>query len=161
MTHCDRLLEALADGRAHSTSDLHRRCGNMIVHSRIADLRKKGHDILHEHVPGKKGAAAHRYTWVDAPARPAQQSFNLTTDEIAPRTENERFRIFRVRDGGHPEIVCTVSSPEAVGVALCRLGDEGEFDDYCVGIQDALDRWDAKQGKYVGRWIVKPWQGRD
>jgi hypothetical protein len=132
----------------------------MILHSRIADLRKKGHDILHEHVPGKRGAAAHRYTWVDAPPQPAQQSFNLTTDEIAPRTEAERYRIFRVKDAGAPEIVATVASREAVGVAICRLGEEGEFDDFCIGVQDALDRWDAKQGKYVGKWLVLPWVGR-
>lgn len=43
MTHCERILDVLADGKWHSTSNIHRRAGNMIIHSRIADLRKKGH----------------------------------------------------------------------------------------------------------------------
>lgn len=86
--------------------------------------------------------------------------FCLDTDMIAPRCESERYRIFRVKDGGKPEIVATVRSPEAVGVAICILGEEGMFDDYCLGVQDALDHIDEKTGKWTGKWLVLPWQAQ-
>jgi hypothetical protein len=159
MSQGARVLEVLADGKPHSVPDIHRKAGTMRLNSRVADLRKQGHNIVCEHVKGKTGASAYRYTWIDAPPQPATVpgQLTLTTDEIAPRTENERYRLFRVRNGGPPEIVCTVSSPEAVGVALCTLGAEGEWDDVCVGVQDALSRFDNKQQKWVGKWLVKPW----
>lgn len=43
MTDCDRLLAVLQDGRPHSHSELYGL--GMIVHSRVADLRAKGHNI--------------------------------------------------------------------------------------------------------------------
>lgn len=89
-----------------------------------------------------------------------QTRFCLDTDMIAPRTESERYRIFRVKDAGKPEIVATTASPEGVGVALCLLGEEGMFDDYCVGVQDARDHIDFKTGNWVGKWLVLPWQAQ-
>lgn len=44
MTDCDRLLAALSDGREHEARELYRL--GMIVHSRAADLRRKGHRIV-------------------------------------------------------------------------------------------------------------------
>lgn len=168
-THCGRLLAVLEDGRWHTTSNLYRRAGNMIVHSRIADLRAKGYRIEHDTVPGRgTGARAHRYIWLDAPTQtePEQIQFALDTDTIAPRVPSERYRIFRVKNGGDPEIVGTVGSLEAIGPALKYWGEEGMFDDYCVGIQDSMARWqgvdsergDTRFGRWVGDWIVKPWQ---
>jgi hypothetical protein len=43
VTDCERLLEALSDGRPKSHRELY--ALGMIVHSRVSDLRKKGHDI--------------------------------------------------------------------------------------------------------------------
>lgn len=43
MTHCDRLLAVLADGKPHDHHELY--ALNMIVHSRVADLRRKGFEI--------------------------------------------------------------------------------------------------------------------
>ena len=148
-----RVLAVLADGKPHSVPEIHRKAGTMRLNSRVADLRKQGHDIVCEHVKGKTGAAAYRYTWVDAPPQAPTDNgqMRLTTDEIAPRTENERYRIFRVKNGGAPEIVATVGSPEAVGVALCTLGEEGMFDDYCVGLQNALPEDEERA------WTIKPW----
>ncbi len=161
-THCGKVLAALADGAPHTTRQLYRECGPMILHSRIADLRKKGYRIHCEHIDGKgTGAAAYRYTWLDAPAPSGgngQAQMAITTDEIAPRVPEERYRIFKVVNGGPPEIVATVPTLEAIGPALYTLGTEGEFDDACLGLQDALDRFDDKQDRYVGRWILKPWQ---
>lgn len=44
MTHCDQLLQVLSDGRPHDHRQLY--ALGMIVHSRVADLRDKGHTIL-------------------------------------------------------------------------------------------------------------------
>lgn len=43
MTDCARLLEVLSDGKPHGHTELYGL--GMIVHSRIADLRKRGHAI--------------------------------------------------------------------------------------------------------------------
>lgn len=45
MTHCDRLLDVLSDGNEHDHLELYRL--GMIVHSRVADLRKRGYLIEH------------------------------------------------------------------------------------------------------------------
>lgn len=155
-----RVLAVLADGKPHSVPEIHRRAGTMRLNSRVADLRKQGHTIVCEHVKGKTGAAAYRYTWVDAPPQTETNGaqLTLTTDEIAPRRPEERYRLFRVRNGGAPEIVATCATQAQVGTALCLLGEEGMFDDYCVGVQDALSRYDDQKQQWVGKWLVKPWQ---
>jgi hypothetical protein len=38
--------------------------GPMILHSRISDLRKKGHNVEGRHVPGKTGAEGYEYRLV-------------------------------------------------------------------------------------------------
>jgi hypothetical protein len=45
VTHCDQLLQVLSDGRPHDHRQLY--ALGMIVHSRVADLRKRGHSITH------------------------------------------------------------------------------------------------------------------
>lgn len=160
-THCGRVLAALADGKPHTTRQLYREAGPMILHSRVAELRKKGYRIECEHIKGKTtGAGAYRYTWIDAPpsSNGDDTQLRITTDEIAPRVPAERYRIFRVVNGGPPEIVATVGTLAEIGPALFTLGTEGEFDNACLGLQDALSRWDDKQGKYVGQWFVLPYQ---
>lgn len=42
-THTERLLVALSDGKPHSHHELYGL--HMIVHSRVSDLRRKGHTI--------------------------------------------------------------------------------------------------------------------
>lgn len=42
-THCTRLLDVLADGKPHDHLSLYRL--NMIVHSRVSELRKRGYRI--------------------------------------------------------------------------------------------------------------------
>lgn len=42
-THCDRVLGLLSDGRPHSHHELYDL--HVIAHSRISDLRRKGHAI--------------------------------------------------------------------------------------------------------------------
>jgi hypothetical protein len=73
--------------------------------------------------------------------------------EHYPRTERERYRIVRLappyRRGSH-ETVCTCATPEAVGVALVILSQEGEFDGCRVGVLDTL----APVGH---AWILLPY----
>lgn len=64
-----RLLEVLADGRWHVSTELHERCGYMRTNSRIAELRSHGHAILGESVPGKTGTDGYRYRLVTEPTQ--------------------------------------------------------------------------------------------
>lgn len=61
-----RVAQVLLDGRWHTASDIHRRCGFMRLNSRIAALRKsRGWDIVCERIPGEKiGPNAYRYRLV-------------------------------------------------------------------------------------------------
>lgn len=154
-----RVLEILKDGKPHSVPEIHQKAGTMRLNSRIADLRKQGHTIVCERVKGKKGAAAYQYQLLTSGGEILRKQGQLTlnTDDVAPRVASERYRIFRVKDGGDPEIVATVRSLSALGGALYKLGLEGEFDDYVVGLQDAMDHRD-KDKKWVGKWFVLPWQ---
>jgi hypothetical protein len=60
------LLSILEDGAQHSQAELLRRsfqergCG-LTIHSRIADLRKQGHYIICDRVPGKTRGEAWTY----------------------------------------------------------------------------------------------------
>jgi hypothetical protein len=67
----------------------------------------------------------------------------------------QRFRIYRLCPGDtEPELVATCASEEAVGVALCTLAREGEFDpmngDCAIGILD-------EAGETGRKWLIKPW----
>lgn len=86
-----------------------------------------------------------------------EPEFVLDGDVIAPRTKNERYRIYRVKDGGAPELIATCRTQGSVGVTLCTLGAEGEFLDYCVGVLDSMDHKDSS-GQWIGKWLVLPWQ---
>lgn len=73
MTHCQRILHALRDGEFHTTAALYREVGPCILHSRVSDLRKRGHNVQGRHVPGQTGANGYEYrllpsvTYVDVP----------------------------------------------------------------------------------------------
>jgi hypothetical protein len=67
----------------------------------------------------------------------------------------QRYRIYRLCPGeSEPELMWTCASEEAVGVAICTGGREGEFDpsngDCSIGILDTF----APPGE---RWILRPW----
>ena len=69
MSQSTRILAVLADGKPHSTAELYRRVGGMILHSRVAELRKRGYRISCEYVGGS-GAEAYVYTLEDSAAGP-------------------------------------------------------------------------------------------
>jgi len=68
-TDCEYLLELLDDEKPHSLNEILRRsffdrgCG-MTVHSRAADLRKQGYDVVNEQVHGAKRGDASVYRLV-------------------------------------------------------------------------------------------------
>jgi len=48
VSQCDRVLAVLRDGRKHTIEEIHERAGTMRLNSRVADLRRKGHVVLHK-----------------------------------------------------------------------------------------------------------------
>ena len=92
-------------------------------------------------------------------AMETKPSLVLDGDDIAPRTEEERYRIYRVKDGGAPDLVATAATPEEVGVCICLMGSEGMFDDCCLGVLDSMDHQD-KDEVWIGKWLVLPWMSK-
>lgn len=84
------------------------------------------------------------------------EDFVVDGEIVWPRTIKERYGIFRVKDGGEPDLVATCRTPGSVGATLCKLGEEEEFLDYCVGVMDGRHHKD-KHGKWIGKWLVLPW----
>jgi hypothetical protein len=68
MTDCEFLADVLKDGAWHSTAELlrysieERGCG-LTVHSRVSDLRARGHNVEYRRVRGQR-ASAHQYRFV-------------------------------------------------------------------------------------------------
>jgi len=55
-------------------------------------------------------------------------------------------------EGRTRQLVATMETPEAVGVALVTLGREGEFEECPVGLLET-----RPEGKTTGTWLIKPW----
>lgn len=88
------------------------------------------------------------------------EEFIVDGETVWPRTVKERYGIFRVRDGGHPDLVATCRTQGEIGTTLCRLGKEGEFLDTCIGIMDGRDHKNSK-GEWVGKWLILPWLSKE
>lgn len=87
MSHCDRILHALRDGQWHTTADLYRTVGPCILHSRISDLRKKGHTVEGRHVPGKTGADGYEYRLITEAKRVRPPVDHDASPEVVPAAE--------------------------------------------------------------------------
>lgn len=73
--------------------------------------------------------------------------------ELAPRDERNRYRIYRLRRG-ELQLLATTDSKAGVGVAICTLAEEDEFErDDAVGVLDCLARGPGKPGK----WRANPY----
>lgn len=71
-----------------------------------------------------------------------------TWEEFSGRGDPaQRFRIYCRAHDGTLSLVATCGSEEAVGVTICTLGREGEFDDCALGV--------LEDG---GSWIIRPWE---
>lgn len=86
----------------------------------------------------------------------ADKPFVVDGEEVWPRTIEQRYGIFRVKDGGRPDLVATCRTPGETGATIIRLGAEGTFEDHVLGVMDGRDHKD-KDGKWVGKWLVRPW----
>lgn len=81
---------------------------------------------------------------------------SIDWDDVSGRNDPaQRMRIYRLCPGEtEPELVATCGSEAAVGVALCTLGREGEFDvdegDCSIGILDT-------EGETGRKWLIRPW----
>jgi hypothetical protein len=65
VTHCGRILELLSDGRWHNHHELY--ALNVVAHSRIAELRERGHVIDHRRVVGADGEPDYLYQLISSP----------------------------------------------------------------------------------------------
>ena len=116
-----------------------------------------------------------------SPEKPSERESvpELSWEEHAPRTPENRFRIYRLCDcdacegtgrtdeyderglrircpvcrgeGKQRELVATAPTPEAAGLAIVTLGREGEFEDCPLGLLDTM-------GEVGQKWIIRPWQ---
>lgn len=88
MSQCSDILAVLVDGRQHSVAEIHQRAGFSRLNSRIADLRKRGHVITCDHVPGETGPKAYLYRLHESaesdgahpPQPPSPPQFEAVTD---------------------------------------------------------------------------------
>src|SRR3990167_6883886 len=78
LTHCEKVLALLADKEWHLAAELYRL--GCIAHSRIAELRSRGHVIECERCDGE-GAAAYRYRLLDAGLTEGDEDRSLGTDK--------------------------------------------------------------------------------
>jgi len=77
----------------------------------------------------------------------------LSWEEVSGRGDPaQRFRIYRLR-ASTLELVATCGTEAAVGVTLCTLAREGEWEAATVGVLDSL-------GEKGQKWIVSPFERR-
>lgn len=79
MTDCEFLLKVLADGREHTLTEilarsLNERGHGLTVHSRVSELRRRGHTIEHVTIPGAQRGAGHAYRLVASLAQPETEN---------------------------------------------------------------------------------------
>jgi hypothetical protein len=90
-----------------------------------------------------------RYKVPPMPIRLGKQS-DRRYDELVPRGEGpNRYRIYRLR-AGSLDLLAAAPDPEAFGVAIALLWEEGEMvGDDSVGVLDTATD--------PGHWIINPW----
>lgn len=62
MTQCEAILAALRRGEVVTPETAYRLCGTHALHSRISELRERGHEITTEMVETPTGKVVGRYT---------------------------------------------------------------------------------------------------
>lgn len=121
MSQCDTILALLAD-RPRTTREILREIP-CIVHSRIADLRKRGHNIICERRPGRTGADAYAYRLLDPPSASAADSPAVEVG-AAPFSPSVPERGRRPNPGDRGEACAECSHPDYdhVGWDCLRIG---------------------------------------
>lgn len=92
-------------------------------------------------------------------------TFVIDQDELWPRDEEHRYRIYAIRGAGrHPadrEVLCATATAEGIGAALVQLHEDEKAagrrlaDRGRIGVLDVL----GGDGG-AGDWIVLPWDRR-
>lgn len=151
-----RLLHALQDRAWHSTSDLDRSCGEIVVSATVTSLRNLGYTIEHRVLKGKaRPALANQYRLLNPPlALPATGTEKikrtiLDRDSI-PRTKANRYRIYRVL-AGKLELVAVCGDPCKLGKILIEYGARDEFTQSCLGLLDTYGTTSVS-----GTWLISP-----
>lgn len=67
----------------------------------------------------------------------------------------QRYRIYRLCPGEEdPDLMATCANEGAVGLALCTMAREGEFEpdngDCAIGVLDTM-------GEVGKKWLIRPW----
>lgn len=76
----------------------------------------------------------------------------LNWDDFSGRGDPEqRYRIYCRTHEGELQLLATCGSEAAVGVTICTLGREHEFENCALGIIDEM-------GEKGQRWILRPWE---
>lgn len=90
MSHCQKILDALRNGEWHTSADLYDAVGGyMVLHSRISDLRAKGHHVEGRHVPGQTGAQGYEYrlvensTYIKVSPQPPEEAPDVHPDQLS------------------------------------------------------------------------------
>lgn len=133
-THCEVVLELLQDGEAHSHHELY--ALNVVAHSRIAELRRRGFVIESWREAGRAGEPAYMYRLVSSPAEtdlrrpaprwyPTQKGGAISMASEASGGWDDRERPELARDGGHGQDVAPMESVEDAGVDPSACEQEG------------------------------------
>jgi hypothetical protein len=102
VTDCAFLLELLGDGGEHTLTDILRasidqRGHGLTVHSRVADLRKQGHEIEHVTIRGAERGAGHAYRLVlarpESPSSPALLTPEPSDDKDSGYASDRLFEV--------------------------------------------------------------------
>lgn len=87
----------------------------------------------------------------------------LTTDELYPRCEEERFRLY-IRRNDELEILASAADMGGIGLAIgtihddCKNAGMRRFDD--LGVLGILDTLAHAPVITSGEWVVTPWERR-
>lgn len=163
-TQMARILLVLSDHRWHSVSDIHRKAGKCVLHSRISDLRRSHRYVIDHEIRGRKGApASHRHGYRLISPIPSEQLSALQLTSAAqhpvpaldrgstPRDPEHRFRIYRmVYD--ELELVGVAANSFSLGSLIVSLGQRGAFRESCLGLLDTHG-----QDEESGTWLINPW----
>jgi hypothetical protein len=90
----------------------------------------------------------------------SQIAFKLTTDDIWPRDDENRFRLYTLL-GSDLEIVASAPDLESIGVAFGMLLGEGQFEkDSTIGVLDTGEGPAGRKPFHRGTWLLNPYPTR-
>lgn len=104
MTQCDRVLAILADGKEHSHHDFYGFC---VLHSRISELRARGHQI-----EVRRDGDTYLYRLVPAEVSPAESGHGLVRLPGSVATEKPGRGTMSISTDAAAAVPSAVAAPE-------------------------------------------------